>query len=172
MKVIALIGPESSGKSCLARAIAERFGGLVVDEYVRQYIEEQGRDTFYSDIDPIARGQLAAEDRGRQRRPGLLVLDTHLLSNMLWSQTLFGDCPTWLEPALLARHYDLSLLLSPLGMPWVEDGQRCQPEMAERMGFFARSEEWLKAHGQIYEVLDGAWDTRREAAFGWVKGMI
>lgn len=172
MKVVALVGPESSGKSCLARVLAERFGGLVVDEYVRRYIEEQGRDTCYADIDPIARGQLAAEDRGRSRRPRLLVLDTHLLSNMLWSRTLFGDCPAWLEPALLARHYDLTLLLSPRGMPWVADGQRCQPEMAERVGFFARSEDWLKVHGQVYEVLDSDWETRRAAAFMQVHQLL
>ena len=37
MKVVVLTGPESSGKSWLATVLAERFGGVRVDEYVREY---------------------------------------------------------------------------------------------------------------------------------------
>ena len=37
-------------------------------------------------IAEIARGQLAWEDAARAATPALLILDTHLLSNMLWSQ--------------------------------------------------------------------------------------
>ncbi|WP_410970079.1 AAA family ATPase, partial [Salmonella sp. SAL4458] len=88
------------------------------------------RDTCYADIPAIARGQLAWEDAARAERPALLILDTHLLSNILWSRILFGDCPDWLEPALLRRRYDLHLLLSPEGVAWSADGQRCQPELA------------------------------------------
>ena len=169
MKVIVLAGPESSGKSWLAQVLAERFGAVVVAEYVRRFIEHHRRDTCYADIDAIARGQLAAEDRGRALAPALLVLDTHLLSNMLWSQTLFGNCPAWLEPALLARHYDLHLLLSPEGVPWVADGQRCQPLLDERQAFFRRSEHWLREHGQAFEVVEGSWSARKEQVITAVK---
>lgn len=172
MNIIVLCGPESSGKSWLAAALAERFGAVVVSEYVRQFIEEHQRDTGYADIDTIARGQLAAEDAARALSPALLVLDTHLLSNILWSKELFGDCPAWIEPALLARHYDLHLLLSPAEVPWVADGQRCQPDLAERAVFFARSEQWLRKHRQAYQVIGGDWATRREQVFRAVQRLI
>ncbi len=118
MKVLVLTGPESSGKSWLAEQLQARFGGRVVGEYVRHFIDEQRRDTCYADIPAIARGQLAWEDAARAERPALLILDTHLLSNILWSRILFGACPDWLEPALLRRRYDLHLLLSPEGVAW------------------------------------------------------
>lgn len=124
MKVLVLTGPESSGKSWLAEQLQARFGGRVVGEYVRHFIDEQRRDTCYADIPAIARGQLAWEDAARAERPALLILDTHLLSNILWSRILFGDCPDWLEPALLRRRYDLHLLLSPEGVAWSADGQQ------------------------------------------------
>ena len=79
------------------------FGGLVVGEYVRHFIDREQRETRYADVPLIARGQLAWEDAARSRQPELLILDTHLLSNLLWSRLLFGDSPDWLESELLER---------------------------------------------------------------------
>ena len=162
MKVLVLTGPESSGKSWLADEIQGRFGGVLVSEYVRQFIDEVQRDTCYADIEVIAQEQLAREDAARSLKPALLILDTHLLSNILWSRALFNDCPAWLETALAERQYDLHLLLSPEGVEWIGDGQRCQPELSERQAFFEASRQWLVAHGQPFEVIDGSWSDRSE----------
>ncbi|RJG09213.1 N-acetylglucosamine-6-sulfatase [Pseudomonas cavernicola] len=164
MKVLVLTGPESSGKSWLANEIQATFGGQVVGEYVRYFIEREGRDTCYADIPAIAQGQLAWEDAARAERPALLILDTHLLSNLLWSRELFGDCPDWLEQELLARHYDLHLLLDPTGVPWVDDGQRCQPQLQQRVQFHRDCCEWLERHQQPYRNLTGDWQQRRQQA--------
>ncbi|WP_275545141.1 MULTISPECIES: AAA family ATPase [unclassified Pseudomonas] len=172
MKVLVLTGPESSGKSWLAEEIQTRFGGVVVGEYVRHFIDEQQRDTCYADIAEIARGQLTWEDAARAASPPLLILDTHLLSNMLWSQFLFGNCPGWLEIELLARHYDQHLLLDPAGVPWVEDGQRCQPQLAERQTFHQACRDWLLKHDQPFSELSGSWRERREAALEQVAALL
>lgn len=172
MKVLVLSGPESSGKSWLAAELQARFGGLLVGEYVRRFIEEEARETCYEDISAIALGQLQWEDRSRARQPSLLILDTHLLSNMLWSHALFGDCPTWIEEALLARHYHLHLLLSPEAVVWTDDGQRCQPDLADRQAFFQASRDWLDRHQQTYQVLRGDWAQRRRDAFEAVNRLL
>ena len=172
MKVLVLAGPESSGKSWLAAQIQSRFGGVLVGEYVRYFIDQQGRDTCYDDISPIARGQLAWEDAARAASPELLILDTHLLSNLLWSHALFGDCPPWIEQQLQSRHYDLHLLLSPEGVEWVGDGQRCQPRLSERQAFFTASRQWLEHHRQCYRILDGDWTSRREQAIEAVAHLL
>jgi nicotinamide riboside kinase len=172
MKVIVLTGPESSGKSWLAAQLEEHFGGLRVDEYVRHFMEQNLRDTCLADITDIATGQLAWEDAARARQPALLILDTHLLSNILWSQTLFGDCPSWLEPALLARHYDLHLLLSPERVEWTGDGLRCQPDLGERVAFFKAMEDWLAQHRQPFQVIKGDWTQRRDQVFAAVSRLL
>ena len=39
---IGLIGPESSGKSTLARYLAKRYNGIYVPEYGRTFLEQKG----------------------------------------------------------------------------------------------------------------------------------
>ncbi|MBA6118940.1 AAA family ATPase [Pseudomonas putida] len=172
MKVLVLCGPESSGKSWLSGEIQAHFGGVVVGEYVRHFIDQQCRDTCYADITPIAQGQLRWEDQARGQAPELLILDTHLLSNMLWSRALFHDCPPWLEQALLARHYDLHLLLSPQGVGWVADGQRSQPDLADRQTFFDDSLQWLQHHRQALQIIEGDWPQRSAAALHAVHRLL
>lgn len=172
MKVLVLAGPESSGKSWLGAEIQAHFGGVLVGEYVRHFIDEHARETCYADVGMIALGQLQWEDNARARQPSLLILDTHLLSNRLWSQTLFGDCPAWIEEALLARHYDLHLLLSAEVVDWHNDGQRCQPDLADRQAFFQSSRNWLDQHLQPYQVLRGDWAQRKREAFEAVHRLL
>lgn len=160
MKVVVLTGPESAGKSTLCQALAEHFNAPLVSEYVREFIEQEQRDTCYADIITIAEQQLQRELAARAQRPPLLLLDTHLLSNKLWSETLFNDCPDWIERALLAQHYDLIGLLSPNDMPWQDDGQRCQPHLAQRQQFHQQLADWLQRHQQPMLPVSGTWHAR------------
>lgn len=172
VKVVALTGPESAGKSTLALKLKQRFGGLLVLEQVRGYIERMGRDTCYADIDPLARLQLACEQEARSQKPPLLLLDTHLLSNILWSQTLFGQVPDWLEPALREQHYDLHLLLDPRQVPWQADGMRCQPELSDRLAFYQQCRNWLEQQHQPWLNLDGSWAEREAKAYAAVQQLL
>jgi len=172
MKVVVMAGPESSGKSWLAGELQAHFGGRMVGEYVRYFIDHHQRDTTLDDIPDIAHGQLAWEDAARAEQPALLILDTNLLTNKLWSLTLFGDYPKWLDSELLARHYDLHLLLSPEDVGWAEDGQRCQPELADRLAFFQASRQWLEQHQQPLLVIRGDWEERRAKAFSAVEQLL
>lgn len=171
MKVVVLTGPESAGKSTLCSALAEHFNAPVVREYVREYIDQVGRDTNYADIEIIAREQLARERAARALKPPLLLLDTHLLSNMLWSQTLFAHSPDWIEQSLLAQHYDAIFLLSPEGMPWQADGQRCQPELSQRQDFYAQLHSWLTQHQQPVVSISGSWQARLDMLVEHINGL-
>ncbi|MDV7398455.1 ATP-binding protein, partial [Arthrospira platensis SPKY1] len=54
---IALTGPESTGKTTLAKALAARFDTVWAPEYARTYLERLGRPYQYGDLEVIARGQ-------------------------------------------------------------------------------------------------------------------
>ena len=59
---VVLTGPESSGKSTLAQALANFFGCNLVPEFARSYLGALQREYNYEDLAIIARGQAAWEE--------------------------------------------------------------------------------------------------------------
>ena len=58
--IITIVGPESSGKTTLARQLAADLGCPWVPEYAREYLDGLGRTYEEDDLQIIARGQLEA----------------------------------------------------------------------------------------------------------------
>ncbi|MBI4423060.1 MAG: AAA family ATPase [Elusimicrobia bacterium] len=151
-KRVCVFGPESTGKTTLARALAARLSTVWVPEYARAYLEAQGGELAAGDIPHIARGQRAAEDALARDANRVLVCDTDLLSTVIWSDTLFGSCPDWIRDEARLRRYDLTFLLD-VDVPWVRDPVRYLPE--QRRSFFERCRRELELHGRRYVVLSG-----------------
>lgn len=132
---IALFGPESTGKSTLAAALAAEFSEPWAPEYVRQFWEERGGRIVAEDLDAIACGQIAAEEDATQRARQVMFADTDLLTNVLWADLLFpGHCPEWVrtEAGRRSRHYAVYLFCD-TDLPFEPDPQRCFPSEAGRV---------------------------------------
>jgi nicotinamide riboside kinase len=65
---IAILGA-SSGKTTLAAALAQRYQTVWVPEYLREFVDVQGRVPRSADQFHIARTQRAARGAGRRPRP-------------------------------------------------------------------------------------------------------
>ena len=169
LKRVSIFGPESTGKTTLARDLARRFGTLAVPEYARPWLEARGGRVGSDDMEPIVRGQIASEDALAREATRLLVCDTDPLATTIWSRTLFGSCPPGLEESALGRRYDLTLLLD-VDVPWVEDPVRYLP--AERRSFFARCEEALARAGRAFVTVRGDWGERFGQAERAVAGLF
>jgi NadR type nicotinamide-nucleotide adenylyltransferase len=160
---VAVVGPESSGKSTLAAALATRHATRWVPEASRAYYDAKGIVYEIADILPIARAQKAAEeDEARQAR-GLLFLDTDLLTITVWSHVLYGDCPAEAEEMAAAQRVELTLLLAS-DLAWTFDPQRCHPDPAQREDFFRRLERSLARLGRRFTVVSGEGPARLESA--------
>ena len=129
---IVLTGSESTGKTTLARELARHFGAPWVPEYAREYALRKGRPLEASDVEPIARGQIAAENEAAPEAARLLVLDTDLLSTAVYAGHYYGACPPWILDAVPARQADLYLLCD-IDVPWVPDPARDRPRERERL---------------------------------------
>ena len=132
---ICVTGPESTGKTTLARQLAELARAEWIPEASRLYAERVDRALVASDVTPIAREHLAladpAAERARSRRTGL-VLDTDLVSTVVYSRHYYDTVPAWIENAERARRADLYLLCD-VDVSWVSDGVRDRPTDREAM---------------------------------------
>lgn len=166
---VCVFGPESTGKTTLARALAEALGTAWVPEYARVHLEAQGGRIEEADIERIARGQVASEEALARQAQRVLVCDTDLLSTTLWSDALFGSCPEWIRAEAERRLCDL-YLLNDVDVPFVADPVRYLPQ--GRRAFFERCREALESRGLPYVVLSGSWDERRQRAIEAVRRLI
>jgi nicotinamide riboside kinase len=63
IKKIAIIGPESTGKSTLCKQLAAHYGTAWVPEYAREYLSMHGTSYTYGSLLEIAKGQVNLEDK-------------------------------------------------------------------------------------------------------------
>lgn len=166
---ICVFGPESTGKTTLARRLAERYDTVWVPEYARELLESKGGDLAYDDLEHIARGQVAAEEVLARRANKILFCDTDVLATAIWSHALYGRCDEWIEREANARGYDL-YLLTDVDVPWVADVVRYLPN--ERESFRDRCIQALESRGRAFVRLSGTFDARFSEACRAVDAIV
>jgi NadR type nicotinamide-nucleotide adenylyltransferase len=133
---IVLTGGECTGKSTLARELAERWKTAWAPEAAREVALARRVALGPEDVPVIARTHVrladeaarAAEEAGR----ALVFLDQDLLSTVVYAKHYYGSCPGWIERLAAERRGDLYLLCRP-DLPWSADGVRDRPEAREEI---------------------------------------
>lgn len=154
---VALIGPESSGKTTLVKQLAQHHNTSYVVEYARAYIEKINRPYTLADIILIAEKQLEQEEQLLKKANKLFFTDTEFIIAKIWCEDVFGTCPEWIEKMISAEIYDLYLLLQP-DLPWVKDSVRENPQ--RRKYFFDLYEKELINRKFNYEIISGIGEKR------------
>jgi NadR type nicotinamide-nucleotide adenylyltransferase len=162
---ICLTGPESTGKTGLAAALGDELGTVWVPEYAREYAERHGNELSAADVEPIARGQMANEDRVSAN--GILLLDTDLLSTVVYARHYYGSCPEWIEREARRRKAHLYLLLD-TDVPWKADPARdAGGEVREDL--FDAFRAALDEFDTRWQIMSGEWETRKREALRHVR---
>jgi NadR type nicotinamide-nucleotide adenylyltransferase len=154
---VCLTGAESTGKTELSRELAAHFGAPCVPEFSREYAERAARELSYMDVAPIARGQMELEERLSADARDLIILDTDLLSTVVYSRHHFGVCPTVIEALAKKRLADLYLLMDS-DVPWLADPVRNSG--ATRDELHERFCDVLDEFGATVRTIAGQWDER------------
>ena len=170
VKRVVVTGSECTGKTTLAPLLADRLGTTWSAEYGREFVALHGMPAGLSDVEAIARGQIDNEDRAAAASNGLLILDTDLLSTVVYSRHYYGDVPQWIADAAAERRADL-YLLSGIDVPWEADGdQRDRPHMREEMQQLFRDE--LQRQGATFVELSGSIEERLLAALEAIERYV
>lgn len=154
---IAITGPESTGKTELCKALAERYQTAWVPEYAREYLT--ARDGIYeeSDLEKIARQQIASEKNLEAKAHQVLFCDTEMLVMKIWSEHKYHRVSNYILEQLNCQKYDAYLLCG-TDIPWEKDPLREHPDMRDY--FYKKYLTELKTMGVPFSELHGSIDKR------------
>ena len=125
---IIFTGPESSGKTTLAKLAAKAYNTAWHPEYSRSYLTNLNRPYEAKDLVNIAEGQLKSEQQflklNIQKSP--LFLDTSFLVIKIWSIYKYGFYNFKIEK-LLYQNLPILFFLCDWQIPWEADSLREHP---------------------------------------------
>jgi NadR type nicotinamide-nucleotide adenylyltransferase len=161
IKKIAIVGPESTGKSTISQQLAKYYQVPWVPEYARYYCAALTADCTLQDEVNMFHGQVALEESVlAMAGTDFIICDTTFVTVKIWSDEMFGETPQVVLDELYKRPYDLYLLLD-IDLPWQEDPLRDFPTMREH--FMEIWHKELQALGANYVVIGGI-ETRLQNA--------
>ncbi|MFA6275445.1 MAG: ATP-binding protein [Pedobacter sp.] len=153
IKKIAIVGPESTGKSTISQQLAKHYNVPWVPEYARYYCAALTADCTLQDEINMFHGQVALEESVlAMAGTDFIICDTTFVTVKIWSDEMLGETPQIVLDALKTRPYDFYLLLD-IDLPWQEDPLRDFPHMREH--FMEIWHKELKALHAPYKVIGG-----------------
>lgn len=170
---VAIEGPESTGKSTIARAVATSLGFTYAPEWARCFIEQsvrQGRGFAEPDLLTIARGHGAAVRSLELVAQRALIADTSLLTTLVWGRFLYGRSDARIEAMFAAEEARAPYhrwFFTP-DTPWVADTHRdvaadaAAPETRRRFWDLLVAE--AERRGLRYEVVPGGFADKQARA--------
>ena len=165
--ILAIVGAESTGKSTLAQALADRLAcdtgwrSVSVGEYLREWCEREGRTPQAHEQAAIAAEQARRIEAAAQAHD-IVVCDTTPLMTAVYHRYIFGDRSLDAEALAWQRRCTVTLLTA-LDLPWLADGHMRDGEHV-REPVDAAVREMLIGAGLPFVVVAGLGEARLEAA--------
>lgn len=165
LRLIAITGAESTGKTTLALALAAALPGQLVTEASRDLLAP-GATYGLDDVVAIGHEQSRRERNELQSTSGWVVADTDLLVVRIWLQERFQ---VW--PDALARLWNLQAprmwILTAPDIPWEPDPLRENPHDRERLHVQYR--QYLSASLTPWVEVTGSVESRLQQSLQFVS---
>lgn len=163
---IAIIGPESSGKSELCEKLAAHYDTVWVKEYARSYLPQLNNPYTLQDIVYIYAAQFEKEQQLLKEAKRKIFIDTEFIIAKVWCENAFQKSPEYIDHMIQKHQYDLYLLTSP-DLPWEFDNLRENPGKGEY--FFEWYKKLLEAYAFPYRVVSGTGEQRTQCAIDAIE---
>jgi HTH-type transcriptional repressor of NAD biosynthesis genes len=178
-KKVLLVGPESTGKSTLAKKLAVYFKGKYIEEYGRSYEEfmikkynrpctQWGQD----DYEFIAQRQNEMITEANDKPSKLLFVDTDALITQIYYQLYLNtDASNKIDKIIKSQNFDLIMFLDHQSTEWVHDGLRFLADDEQRQNVGKLIQEKFREYGREYITLNNSqgYEQRFEEAKYLVK---
>ena len=169
-EIVVVTGPESCGKTTLAKQLADRLEAPLVNEAARDYL--QNKDSYQkSDLLKIAKLQNAMEQEKAALSTDKLVCDTDLLVILIWSEVKYGSCDPWIcetfEKCLNQKPFTRHYFLCDPKIPWQPD--RLRENAHNRDELFAIYLKKLTDYKLSYSIVKGEPHERLQQAVERLK---
>jgi HTH-type transcriptional regulator, transcriptional repressor of NAD biosynthesis genes len=164
VKKICLYGPESTGKSTLARDLAQHFETEFAPEVAREILTDN--DFTMADILRIGYAQIAAVEAKLQTANKFIFCDTDTITTQIYAKHYLNDVPEELYTLEKSVHYDLYCLLD-IDVPWVADELRDLGD--KRIEMYQIFKENLEKRGILYLKVSGNWAERKRKIIDVLK---
>jgi NadR type nicotinamide-nucleotide adenylyltransferase len=168
---IVVFGPESTGKTTLAKQLATHYEATFVPEYARMYVAEKlekGEVLTENDVIPIAKGQLRLECRASQNN--MLICDTDILETLTYARIYYPTFKSEILQKYVAKNNADFYFLTYIDTPWELDGIRDLPHKREEA--FLEFQQTLKTYNQPYLLLKGNPETRFKKATAMIDKLL
>lgn len=178
VKKIAIIGPESTGKTTLCNTLAQHFNCTWVPEYARHYLETKGTAYTFENLKEIADGQIELEQAAlatlkinKINTTPILISDTNLIVIKVWSEYVFNKCDNSILSQIAFQIYD-GYILCNTDVPWVKDNLREYPKITDREKLFHFYKEELAGQHTPWVIIKGNYKERTIAAIKFIEQII
>jgi NadR type nicotinamide-nucleotide adenylyltransferase len=169
VKRIAVIGPESTGKSELCSQLSLHYQTKWVPEFARKYIPKISHPYRIEDIIEIYKTQFQQEQELAATSDNFLFIDTEFILAKVWCEHVFQSCPPYIDEMIAAHPYDLYLLTSP-DLPWEYDPLRENPGKGEF--FFNWYKKLLEKNQFNFGVVSGQGHQRTVSAITIIEKQL
>jgi NadR type nicotinamide-nucleotide adenylyltransferase len=167
---VALTGAESTGKSTLAKQLAEHYQTVYVPEYAREYVSALDGPYTYADVEHIGRTQISQKQDCEIKANRIFFLDTYLIITRVWFDVVFQKHPDWIDEELNQKTVDLYLLCD-TDITWEDDPVRENGgEMRENL--MQRYREELVAWNCTFRLVSGIGNERLQNAIDQVDTFL
>lgn len=170
---IVLFGPESTGKTTLAKQLAAHFQTQWVPEFARDFLQYKWDTTqevcTRQDLLTITQGQLALENKKAKKAQDFLFCDTNIRVTQVWSETHFdGFCDPQIRTLADQLRYD-HYLLTDIDVPWEADDLRDRPN--NRLEMKQAFQQHLIQNNCKFSSISGNPEQRLQQAIKLLEGL-
>ncbi|MBX2947127.1 MAG: AAA family ATPase [Cyclobacteriaceae bacterium] len=169
VKKICFYGPESTGKSTMAKRMAGHYHTVSVPEVARELITSN--EFNREDIIMIGRKQTERIFKQLRQANKLLFCDTDLITTQIYSRHYLKVVPPILYEFEKMVQYDQYFLFD-IDVPWVSDGLRDLGEEKQRRNMFELFKDELERRKIEYIMVSGSYHERESRIIEYCDKLI